>query len=97
MNATVNGSRCSSPLDSTAQIIGKTFAYTKLFFVSLTGNSFNAVIVYRSQTLRKPINFFIVNMAMSDLLFSILIFPWELAQLLRELLAYKWFSWTGLV
>ena len=81
MNATVNGSRCSSPLEPTAQIVGKTFAYTILFFVSLIGNSFIAVIVHRSQTLRKPINFFIVNMAMSDLLFSILICPWELAQL----------------
>lgn len=39
------------------------------------------ILVYKTQTLRKQINFFIVNMAMSDLLYPIFLFPWKLTQL----------------
>ena len=34
--------------------------------------------------MRKPINFFIVNMAMSDLLFPIFLFPWILANMYAD-------------
>ena len=64
---------------NTAATIGITFACCLIFVVSLLGNSFIAVIVYKTQSLRKPINFFIVNMAMSDLLFPIFLFPAELS------------------
>ena len=75
MNTTVNGSSCLSPFNSTAAKIGSTFAYCLIFVVSLLGNSFIGIIVYKTQTLRKPINFFILNMAMSDLLSPIFHFP----------------------
>ena len=82
MNTTVNGSSCSSPFNQpTAAKIGKTFAYCLIFVVSLLGNSFIGIIVYKTHTLRKPSNFFIVNMAMSDLLYPIFLFPWELSYL----------------
>ena len=82
MNTTVNGSlTCSNPFNSTAAKIGITFAYCLILVVSLLGNSFIGIIVYKTQTLRKPINFFIVNMAMSDLLFPIFHFPWRLTEL----------------
>ena len=81
MNTTVNGSSCSSPFNSTAGKIGETSAYLLIFVVSLLGNSFIGIIVYKTQTLRKPINFFIVNMAMSDVLFPIFLFPQELTYL----------------
>ena len=70
MNTTVNGSSCSFlPHPATARRIGETFAYCLIFVVSLVGNSFIGITVYKTQTLRKPINYFIVNMAMSDLLY----------------------------
>ena len=75
MNTTVNGSSCFSPFNSTAARIGRTFAYCGIFAVSLLGNSFMAIIVYKTQSLRKPINFFIVNMALSDLLSPIFLIP----------------------
>ena len=76
MNTTVNGSICSISLNPTAQKIGETFAYCLIFVVSLVGNSFIGIVVYKMQTLRKPINYFIVNMVMSDLLFPLfLILP----------------------
>jgi len=78
-NTTINGtqpSSCSS--NPTAEKIGKTIAYCLIFLVSLTGNTVIGVIVYKSKTMRKPINFFIVNMAMSDLLFPIILIPSEI-------------------
>ena len=77
----MNGSSCSSPLDPTAEKNGKNIAYSLVFVVSLVGNSFIGIIVYKAQTLRKPINFFIVNKAMSDLLVPIFLFPSELTKL----------------
>ena len=46
-----------------------------LVVVSVTGNTFIGIIVYKTKTMRKAINFFIVNMAMSDLLVSLILFP----------------------
>ena len=87
MNTTTNGSSCSTQLNPTAQKIEETFAYCLIFVVSLVGNSFIAVIVYKMQTMRKPINYFITNMAMSDLLFPIFLFPRNLTDLYVD---YQW-------
>ena len=91
MNTTVNGSSCSNPFNSTAAKIGQTFAYCLIFVVSLLGNSFIGIIVYKTQSLRKPINFFIVNMAMSDLLLPIFLFSGELAYLYTD----SWLNISG--
>ena len=82
MNTTVNGSlTCSSPFNPTAAELGKTFAYCQIVVVSLIGNAIIGIIVYKTHTLRKPINFFIVNMAMSDLLPPIFLIPRDLSYL----------------
>ena len=81
VNTTMNGTQPSSCFNPTAGRIGKTSAYCLLPVVSLTGNSLICLIVYKTKTLRKPINFFIVNMAMSDLLYPIFLFPWEITEL----------------
>ena len=47
-------------------------AYGLILLVSLAGNTVIGIIVYNTKTMRKPINFFIVKMAMSDLLIPIL-------------------------
>ena len=78
MNTTVNGSSCSIPLNPTAEKIRKTIAFSLIFAVSVVENSLIGIIVYKTRRLRKPINFFIVNMAMSDLLVPIFLFPFEL-------------------
>ena len=75
MNATMNGSSLSTPLKPTAEIIGKTAAFCLLLVISLVGNSSIAFIVYKTKAMRKPVNYFIVNMAVSDLLFSIVLLP----------------------
>ena len=65
----------SSCFNPTATRIGETFAYCLLFLVSLVGNTFIAMIVFKTKTLRRPFNFLTVNMAMSDLLVPIFLFP----------------------
>ena len=82
VNITMNGTQplsCSN--NPTAAKIGKTFAYSLIFLVSLTGNTIIGIIVYKAKPMRKPINFLIVNMAMSDLLFSTFIIPTDIQKL----------------
>jgi len=62
----------------TAGKMGKTVVYCLIFLVSLAGNIVIGIIVYKTKTMRKPINFFIVNMAMSDLLFPLFLIPREI-------------------
>ena len=76
----MNGTHPSSCFNPTAERIGRTIVYCLLFVVSLTGNSLIGLIVYKTKTMRKPINFLILNMAMSDLLYPIFLFPWEITE-----------------
>ena len=70
--------------NNTAARIGITFTYCLIFLVSLAGNTVVGMIVYKLKTMRKPINFFIVNMAMSDLLFPIFLIPREIQLLYMD-------------
>ena len=82
MNTAINGSAiCSVHWNPTAYKIGETVAYCLIFVVSLVGNSCIGIIVYKTKTLRKPINIFIVNMAMSDLLVPLIYIPKQVAEL----------------
>ena len=85
MNITANGSSsgsCHSLLNPVpVQKLVLTVAYGLLLVVSLIGNSLIVTIVFKAPTLRKPINFMIVNMAISDLLFPIFLFPLSLVEM----------------
>ena len=82
VTAMVNGTQSmSSCFNPTATRIGGTFAYCLLFVVSLAANTFIGIIVYRTKTMRTPINILIVNMALSDLLYPIFLFPKIFAEL----------------
>ena len=85
MNITANGSSsgsCHSLLNPVpVQKLVLTVAYGLLLVVSLIGNSLVVTIVFKTPTLRKPINFMIVNMAISDLLFPIFLFPLSLVEM----------------
>ena len=82
LNSTMNGTQPSScPSHPTAEKIGKTFAYCLIVLVSLAGNTVIGIIVYKTKAMRKPINFLIVNMAMSDLLFPIFLIPRDIQRL----------------
>ena len=84
MNSTVNGSIEScfeAQLNSNALKIGGIVTLCLIFIVSLAGDSLIVIIVYKTPNLRKPINYFIVSMASSDLLFPIFRVPWRMLYL----------------
>ena len=85
MNSTTNGSSqsssCFTQLNSTAWKIGGTVTYCLFIIVALVANSLIVMTVYKTPNLRKPINYFIANMASSDLLFPISWIPWYLSHL----------------
>ena len=81
LNTTMNGTQPSNCYNPTAAKIGGTVAYCLIFLVSLAGNTCIGIIVYKTKTMRKPINFLIVNMAMSDLTYPIFLIPHEIQKL----------------
>ena len=86
MNSTANSSsteswNCPTILSSTASKIGRTVALCLIIVVSLAGNSLIIMLVYKTPNLRKPINYFIANMAFSDLLYPLFSCPWLLSSL----------------
>ena len=85
VNTAMNGSQpWSCPSYPTAEKIGKTFAYCLILIASLAGNTVIGIIVYKTKTMRKPTNFFVVNMAMSDLLFPIIVIPYGIQRLYTD-------------
>ena len=75
-NLAMNGTHPSSCFSNPAAVkIGKTFAYCLIFIVSLAGNTLIGIIVYKTRKMRTTTNFLLVNMAMSDLLLPIFLFP----------------------
>ncbi|XP_022778342.1 octopamine receptor 1-like [Stylophora pistillata] len=81
VNATTNATQDSSCFDSTATRTRETTVLCALFVASLVGNICIGLVVCKTKTLRKPIIFFIVNMAMSDLLFPVFLLPRILTRL----------------
>ena len=79
LNNTMNGTQPSSCYwNPTAENIGTTFALCLIVLAALAGNTVIGIIVYKTKTMRKPINFLIVNMAMSDLLVPIFWIPLDI-------------------
>ena len=86
MNSTIgNGSfEFPSCFDAKAYNIGLTITLRLILAVSLMANCFIVLIVYKTTALRKPINYFIACMAISDLLYSIFWIPLYLSSLLTS-------------
>ena len=85
MNSTANASsefgKCYILFSSKAFNIGGVVALCLILLVSLAGNSLIVMLVYKTPNLRKPINYFIANMASSDLLCILSMCYWILARL----------------
>ena len=84
MNITAHGSSswsCYSLINPVVEKLVQTVASGLILVVSLVGNSLIVIIVFKTPTLRKPMNFMIVNMAISDLLFTIFLFPLSLVEM----------------
>ena len=70
-----NDTQCHFFVDSLSVKIGKIFAYSIILLCSLVGNALIIIIVYKREELRKTINYFIVNMAISDFVFPLTVVP----------------------
>ena len=82
MNSTAYGSSGFwSCANSTAWKIEGTVAFCLIIIVSLVANSLIVILVCKTPNLKKPINYFIANMASSDLLYTIFLMPWNLSHL----------------
>ena len=61
--------------------ITKILAYSIILLCSLVGNALIIIIVYKREELRKTINYFIVNMAISDFVFPLTVIPVSLIKI----------------
>ena len=88
-----NGSssqQCKS-LDATFPIkIGKIAVFSIILLSSLSGNTLIIILVYKRKELRKTVNYFIVNMAVSDFVFSLTTVPVSLAKVSLEIPSRSW-------
>ena len=72
---------CIYASDSTEEKNSKLWAYYFILLGSLFGNVFIIAIVYKHRDLHKTINYFIVNMAVSDSIFPLMSLPVQLGQM----------------
>ena len=72
---------CIYASDSTEEKNSKLWAYYVILLGSLFGNVFIIAIVYKNRDLHKTINYYIVNMAVSDLIFPFMSLPVQLGQI----------------
>ena len=75
-------------LSSTAKGISYIFMYCVILMGSFIGNVFIIIIVYKHRHLHKTINYFIVNMAASDLLFPLIVIPVNIVALTTD--SWNW-------
>ena len=71
---------CHNVINVSGLKIGLTIGYSLIIVLSLAGNSAIGVIFYKTPSLRKPINYLIINMAMSDLISPFITVPWLLVR-----------------
>ena len=79
-NDTVPENMCESEEDSETEKAWKTFAYCLIASGSLVGNSLVIFIIFRNCGMRSTINYFIVNMASPDFLFTVFVIPRLIAE-----------------
>ena len=69
---------------SSSERISKLFVMSFILLGSFFGNIFIIIIVYRNRNLRNTINYFIVNMAWSDLVFPLILLPVRMTELVTD-------------
>ena len=77
--------------DSTTITIARVLPYFFIILISVVGNILVTVVVFNNRSMRKAVNFFIVNMALSDLLITLVYMPRVVTIVLA---GYEWLS-TG--
>ena len=84
-------------VNSIAERISKLCVYCVVLLGSFFGNIFITLIVYKHRDLRKTINYFIVNMALSDLVFPLILLPLKITELVTGSQHWRISGITGLI
>ena len=75
-------SRCPSVEDSFSVKVSKISIYCALLILAIVGNSLITTIIVKYKNMRKTIDYFVANMACSDLLFPIFVLPRIITELI---------------
>ena len=68
--------------DFTAAVVLKSLAYFVILLVSLVGNVLITLVVWKNKKLHKSINYFVFNMALSDLFTPLTIMPIKIVEII---------------
>ena len=80
---------CEMTADSAAEITAKAVAYFFIFLVSFFGNIFILVVIYKNKRLRRSINNFVFNMAVSDLFNPLTVMTMKIVELISGSESWK--------
>ncbi|KAJ7393025.1 hypothetical protein OS493_008273 [Desmophyllum pertusum] len=67
----------------------KALSYFVILLVSLIGNILVALVIYKNQEFRKSINYFVFNMAVSDLFTPLTIMPIKIVEIISGSVSWK--------
>ena len=98
-NATFNlyHQSCNLLDNSFSVKIGLMLVFSTIMLSSLVGNALIIVIVHQRQELRKTTNYFIVNMAVSDFVYPLLVIPRRLVMITSGSTQWLFGSTTGFI
>ena len=80
---------CEITADSAVEITVKALAYIFIFLVSFFGNIFLLVVIYKNKKLRRSINYFVFNMAVSDLFNPLTIMTVKIVEIISGSSSWK--------
>ena len=80
---------CEITADSAVEITAKALAYIFIFLVSFFGNIFLLVVIYKNKQLRRSINYFVFNMAVSDLFNPLTIMTVKIVEIISGSSSWK--------
>ncbi|KAK3700424.1 hypothetical protein QZH41_004479 [Actinostola sp. cb2023] len=95
-NGTINATappsaRCLFRKDSQEDQIIKITAYAVILMVSLIGNILIAAVILSNKKMKKPTNYFILNMAISDLVIPTMVISRHIVQLYKQPISnFEW-------
>ena len=80
---------CEMTADSAAEITAKAVTYFFIFLVSFFGNIFILVVIYKNKRLRRSINYFVFNMAVSDLFNPLTVMTMKIVEIISGSESWK--------
>ena len=93
MAATKDGQNVTYPdcysADSAAEVTMKALAYFTILLVSFIANIILIVVIYKNKQLQKSINYFVFNMAVSDLFTPLTIMPIKIVEIISRSESWK--------